>query len=309
MQIVQDIQKLPGMENIKDQVDGLVAQAITNKVREREGLPPEPFINHMLMVGSPGTGKTMVTKKIGELMHELGLTKNPQVKQLTRAELTGKYVNEAADTTNKLITQNRGKTIFIDEAYSLYTGPEDREGKQVVDELMRLAEEYGRDTSIILAGYPRHMEEFFEVNPGLKSRFSNKIELKDLTPQAKTQVMHYMVEDNNRTYANGTVKKRAGQYAAMLPSEGEHGNARAVRSFYDLMRGEHARRIAGAHEGVTAKELAEFTRKDVEAAAARMGLPPIVTVRKPKKKAAANRANAQRRLRAVVEKPPVAVAG
>jgi stage V sporulation protein K len=309
MEIVQEIQRLPGMEGIKDQVDGLVSQAIMNKVREREGLPPEPFTNHMLLVGSPGTGKTMVTRKIGELMHELGLTKSPQVVQLTRADLTGEFVNEAAATTNRLISENRGKAIFIDEAYSLYTGQEDREGKQVVDELMRLAEEYRDDTSIIMAGYPKHMDKFFQTNPGLKSRFSTKLELKDLTPQAKTQVMHYMVEENNRTYANTATKKRAGQYAAALPSEGEHGNARAVRSFYDLMRGEHARRIASDPANVTATDLAAFSRQDVEAAAARMGLPPIVTVRKPRKSAAANRAGAQRRLRAVVEKPPVAVAG
>ena len=140
------------MATIKDQVAGLVAQAISNKARLRAGLPAEPMSNNMLLTGNPGTGKTTVTEKLGELMHELGLISQPKVVKLSRKDLVGPYSNTAAQTTYDAITNNRGKVIFIDEAYTLYNGPQDSVGRQVVDEVMRLAEEYRNDTSVVMAG-------------------------------------------------------------------------------------------------------------------------------------------------------------
>jgi Cdc6-like AAA superfamily ATPase len=252
-------------------------------------MPAEPMTNHMLLTGNPGTGKTIISRKIGELMFELGLTNSPQVVYMGRKDLVGKYANTASQTTYDLITKNRGKTIFVDEAYTLYQGPQDHEGRQALDELMRLAEEYRGDTSIILAGYEGEMADMFRVNPGLKSRFPNHVDLPDYTPEEKSQILHYTVETNNRTYADRATKKLAGQYAGMFPSTGELGNARAIRKFYDAMRDAHARRVAADPAGADATVLATFTRDDVKVAAANMGLPPVVKVRAPKKGAATKR--------------------
>lgn len=295
-QIVEDINKLPGMSSIKNQVEGLVSQAVMNKARENAGLPPEPVGNNMLLTGNPGTGKTIITRKMGELMFELGLTTNPKVVQVSRMDLVGPFSNTAAQTANEIITKNRGKTIFIDEAYSLYNGPQDLEGRQVVDEIMRLAEEYRDDTAIVLAGYQKEMDEFVKVNPGLKSRFPTKMHLPDYTPAEKKQVLNYTVETANRTFESKATKQRAGQYAAVLPSGGDKGNARAVRNFYDAMRDAHARRLAVDPASIKPADLSTFSREDVEIAAANMGLPPIVKVRRPKPQAESNRRAAAQRI-------------
>jgi stage V sporulation protein K len=285
------------MKEIKDQVEGLVAEAITDKAMAAAGMPVEPRSNNMLLTGNPGTGKTTVTEKMGELMFELGLVKSPKVTKLTRQDLVGEFANQSAENTNKAIKKHRGEVIFIDEAYSLYTGPTDHEGRQVIDELMRLSEEYRNDTSIVLAGYSKEMAKMFEVNPGLKSRFPNHLDLPDYTDEEKAQVLHYIVKTNHRGFSDKGAQKLAGKYASSLPSKGAAGNARAVRNFYDAMRSEHARRIAKNPAGVGQKELATFTRADVVATAARMGLkPPVKAVRTPKPGAATKRQGYQRRI-------------
>jgi SpoVK/Ycf46/Vps4 family AAA+-type ATPase len=278
VEIQEEIAALPGMRSVKGKVNRLVEQAMMNKARAAAGMPVEPTSNNMILTGNPGTGKTTVTRKMGELMFELGLSKSPQVVQLTRADLVGEFVNQAAENANKVLTKNRGKTIFIDEAYTLYNGPQDHEGRQVVDELMRLAEEYREDTPIILAGYEDEMDRMVAVNPGMKSRFPGRMDLPDYTPQEKAQVMHYIVGQANRTYESPAVKKRVAAYAASVPSVGEHGNARAVRNFYDAMREAQAARLMGG-KNLTPQVLSTFTAEDADAAAFIMGLEPIRTVR------------------------------
>lgn len=276
---------MPGAKAIKAQVSTMIDQAVMNKMRVAAGLPEEPMTNNMLIVGNPGTGKTTLTAKMGELMFELGMIKSPEVVRVTRKDLVGPYANTAAQTTADLIEANRGKMIFVDEAYTLYTGPQDHEGRQVVDELMRLSEEYRGDTAIALAGYEEEMRRMFEVNPGLPSRFPNKLSIPDYTPPEKAAAMHYIVGENNRSYTNKGVKQLAGRYAAILPSEGEQGNVRAVRNFYDAMRRAQAWRIVNEPPDVLpeqrAKMLTTFTRDDVVTAAQIMGLPPAAKMRTP----------------------------
>ena len=116
--------------------------------------------------------------------------------------------------TKEQIDKNRGKVIFIDEAYTLYNGPTDMEGRQALDELMRLSEEYRNDTVIVLAGYDEHMERLFSANPGLKSRFRRRLDLPDYTPAEKVQVLDYMMNENGRVFSIAQARKRAAQYAA-----------------------------------------------------------------------------------------------
>ena len=281
-----EINALPGMSDVKGAVNIVVNNAMANKMRVAAGLKPEEMNYNLLLTGSPGTGKTTIARKLGELYHELGIVKSPEVAQLTRADLVGQFANTAAATTKEQIDKNRGKLIFIDEAYTLYNGPTDQEGRQALDELMRLSEEYRNDTVIVLAGYDEHMERLFSANPGLKSRFRRRLDLPDYTPAEKVRVLDYMMNENKRMFANAQTRKRAAQYAAAMPSVGEHGNARAVRNFYDSIREAQAERLvsefAGSPHDIPEDAFMTFTAADVELAAAEMKLPRPTA--KPRKK-------------------------
>jgi replication-associated recombination protein RarA len=288
------------MTSVKGTVNKIVDQALLNKILVASGHEPEPMTNHMLITGNPGTGKTLAARKMGELFHELGLVSNPKTTELTRADLVGEFVNQAAENAKRVIDAHRGQLIFIDEAYTLYNGPGDQEGRQVLDELMRLSEEYRGDTVIVLAGYEESMRQLFEANPGLKSRFPRTVDLPDLKAEEKGAVLDYMVGQNKRTYASATARSRARAYAARMPSGGEQGNARAVRNFYDALRDAQASRLVAAYASAGAvdpKALHSFTSADVTNAAAELGLPPLVTRvrRKPSARAGAARKGYVRR--------------
>lgn len=302
VELQDEINALPGMADVKETVNRIVDQAMMNKIFAEHGLPPEPTTNHMVITGNPGTGKTRTTRKLGALFHELGLSSSPEVVQLTRAQLVGPHANTAAATTKRLIDENRGKVIFIDEAYTLYQGPQDREGRQSLDELMRLAEEYRNDTVFVLAGYADQLDEMFEVNPGLRSRFPRSIDLPDYTASEKAQVLEYIVAENKRSFDSPRAAKRARAYAARLESGGDKGNARAVRNFYDLMRDAQSSRIVSQYAqtgSVDSQALKIFTADDVTWAAAMAGLPPLVTRQraKPTPAAAASRSGYRARVK------------
>jgi replication-associated recombination protein RarA len=275
MDLQDDLLSMPGMDAVRPVVNAAVNNAMHNKLRVAAGLEPEETNYNFVLSGNPGTGKTTVIRKLGRLYYELGLTHSPEVAQLTRAQLVGPWSNRVAQNTHDVITANRGKLIFIDEAYSLVKGPQDKEGREAADELMRLTEEYRGDTAFGLAAYD--IKALFDSNPGYESRFRRQMTLKDYTPADKVRVMDYMLAENNRGFLNTKARRVAARYVAELPSAGDKGNARAVRNFYDGMREAQAQRLveefASRPGDITEKAFATFTEADVELAAAHAGLP------------------------------------
>ena len=58
--------------------------------------------------------------------------------------------------------------LFIDEAYALYRGGEDSFGLEAIDTLVKGIEDHRDDLVVILAGYTKEMQLFFEreLRPG-----------------------------------------------------------------------------------------------------------------------------------------------
>lgn len=279
-----DLDEIPGAYAVKDQVQTFIDQALVNGYRKQRGLDPLQLNNHLVITGNPGTGKTTMTRQLGQVMYELGMTKSPEVVEIDRGSLAGEFSNQVTQNVTDLITKNRGKVIFIDEAYALYDGPGDRIGKEIVDTLNVLAEKYRNDTSIVLAGYDDRIDEFLQANEGLKSRFPTKLSLPDLTSDEKKKVLTYQVGKAGLKYASPKAQRYAEAYAAKIPSEGDNGNARAVRNFMELMQRTQSARLAASGAAPDADALTSISVADAQEAAARMGLPPIAaSVKSPQK--------------------------
>ena len=52
-------------------------------------------------------------------------------------------------------------------------------GQEALDTLLKLTEDYRDDHVVIVAGYPREMEQFVASNPGLSSRFTKTLHYDD----------------------------------------------------------------------------------------------------------------------------------
>jgi hypothetical protein len=107
----------------------------------------------------------------------------------SRPDFVDKYVGWTALKTNKLLEENVGKVIFVDEAYSLINGPQDEFGMEALTALnLFMSSPKGRQTIVIFAGYKDLMEPLFDCQPGLKRRFMWQFECTAYNPEELFQI-------------------------------------------------------------------------------------------------------------------------
>jgi DNA polymerase III delta prime subunit len=101
------------------------------------------------------------------------------IKIVSREHFVDKWQGHSDKKTSELLKANRGKVIFIDEAYSLYEGEHDMYGGEVLNVINRELSEHPDETIIIFAGYENKLKStIFKVQPGLLSRCPTRFECK-----------------------------------------------------------------------------------------------------------------------------------
>ena len=94
------------------------------------------------------------------------------IRIVSRSDLVGSFCGSTALKTRKLLEENLGKVLFIDEAYSLYQSREDSFGAECLNELNLFMSMHPDEIIIIFAGYLDKIEEGpFRQQVGLKRRF------------------------------------------------------------------------------------------------------------------------------------------
>lgn len=188
LEVQKEIEALIGLESVKQYLFKLKDMVLVKKMREEQGLKTADVSMHMIFSGNPGTGKTTMARLMAQYLKALGVLRNGQLVEVTRADLVANYVGQTATKTRNVIESSLGGVLFIDEAYSLYRGKEDSFGLEAIDMLVKGMEDYRDDFIVVLAGYTKEMGVFLEANSGLKSRFSNIIEFENYTGEELYQI-------------------------------------------------------------------------------------------------------------------------
>ncbi len=90
---------------------------------------------------------------------------------VSRRDFVGDYVGQTAGKTKKLLRDNIGKVLFIDEAYSLLNDSRDPYGVEALTSLNLFMSQHPNDIAIIMAGYKDKMQHgIFSAQPGLPRR-------------------------------------------------------------------------------------------------------------------------------------------
>lgn len=188
---LERFEQMVGLDRVKKEVSEARTMALFTQHRRALGLDASSENrNHMLFLGSPGTGKTTVARLIGEMYHEMGLLSKGHTVETSRTDLMGEYIGETEKKIRDDIERARGGVLFIDEAYTLVFGASDSKdyGRHVLDALLTVLSEPNPDMIVILAGYEDKMQALLRVNPGLHDRFPLKFHFDDYSSEQLYQM-------------------------------------------------------------------------------------------------------------------------
>ena len=243
--------QLIGLKDVKEQVRKIAAFARMKKDMETLGRTSVPVALNMEFVGNPGTAKTTVARILAGIFQEIGILSSSQIVEAGRADLVAGYIGQTAINVKSVFKRARGKLLFIDEAYSLASDSQRDFGYEAINTIVQEMENSRSDTVVVFAGYPEEMENFFSMNPGLRSRVPFRISFPDYSTDEMAQIV--ALEAQKRGFS---LCPRALEKAVSLCGEAKHrsdaGNGRFCRNLVENAILGYALRVYG--EGAEAAD-------------------------------------------------------
>jgi probable Rubsico expression protein CbbX len=261
--------ELVALHDVKRRVREIAALLLVDKVRRSLGLDADPPTLHMSFTGNPGTGKTTVAQRMGQVLHQLGYIRKGHLITVTRDDLVGQYVGHTAPKTREVLKRAMGGVLFIDEAYHLYRVDNERDyGQETVEMLLQVMENQRQDLVVIMAGYADRMDRFFSDVPGLSSRIGHHIDFPDYDLDELMAIAQLMARQQRYRFSS-EAEKAFEDYLTRRMQQPRFANGRSVRNALDRMRMRHANRLWEAAEGgkgkLTKGDLVTFQAEDVRA--------------------------------------------
>ncbi len=225
-----------------------------------QGLSSRDEYKHMVIYGSPGTGKTDIAKILGKMYSNMGILtppskdkKSPSFKKATRADLVAGYLGQTSIKTKTLIGESVGGVLFIDEIYSL---GDDSFSKECADTMCEMLSDNKDNLIVIIAGYENEVNErFFKLNPGLESRFSWRFTIDDYSSSELWQIFKKKIDGigwiNDVSDSDGEAwfKRKYSDFP---------GFGRDIDSLLFKVKIAHSRRLYGKEDGLKTISLCDL---------------------------------------------------
>ena len=228
------LESIIGLTELKEFLLNIENNNKVQKIREKLGLRTSYISLNMIFAGNAGTGKTNAARITYEYLNALGLLSKGMLVEVSKADFITENINETAKRTNDIINSAIGGVLFIDEAYSLYEGENDKVGKEIVDTLIKGIEDNRKNLIVILAGYEKDIEDFLSVNQGLKSRFPNIIHFEDYTPEEMYKIAIQIARSKGYRISKNVKNDLIDLFTRnQLIGKNDLGNARFVRNIIE----------------------------------------------------------------------------
>lgn len=260
--ILNELESLIGLNNIKNEVKSLINFAKVNQTRKLKGLPLVSISLHSVFIGPPGTGKTTIARLISKSFNKLGILKKGHLVEVDRSSLVAGYVGQTAIKTKEILDKSLDGVLFIDEAYSLSSG-NDEFGKEAIDTILKFMEDNRDRVIVIVAGYEKEMEDFINSNPGLKSRFNKYFAFPNYSGSELLEILLKTIEKNKFKITEDAKEILLYKINDAIFNLGDQlGNARYVRNLYEMIIQKQFERVSSIIE-ITDETLSEILVEDL----------------------------------------------
>jgi stage V sporulation protein K len=178
---IDRIRQMIGLTSVKRHLEQNICYVKMMDARRQAGLPCGNRLMHVIMTGSPGTGKTTVARLLGKAYKEMNILSSGHTVECNRSTLVQDHIGGTEKATKEKIEEAMGGVLFIDEAYSLLSGSQlsNDFGVRIIDTLMTVLSDPESDILVVLAGYEDEMQKLLKSNPGLASRFPVRLHFPD----------------------------------------------------------------------------------------------------------------------------------
>lgn len=255
--------ELIGLAPVKGRIREIAAYLVVDKMRRELGLGGSRPVLHMAFTGNPGTGKTTVAMRMATILNRLGYIRRDHLVVASRDDLVGQYIGHTAPKTKEVLKRAMGGVLFIDEAYSLYRSENERDyGQETIEILLQVMENQREDLVVVLAGYADKMEQFFSLNPGMRSRIAHHIQFPDYSHDELVAIGQLMLSEQNY-YLDEAATQAFSEYVACRMQLPNFANARSIRNAIDRFKLRQALRLFEQGRQVSTDDLRRIEEADI----------------------------------------------
>ncbi len=255
------LNNLVGLEKVKQKVIDITNYLRVQQLRKKNNFVSRKMPLHMVFTGNPGTGKTTVARIMGQFLKDIGILETGVFVEASRKDLIGQFIGQTSQKTSKMIKKAMGGVLFIDEAYSLNSPTEKDYGPEAISTLIKEMEDNYEKFVVIFAGYPKEMDDFLSMNPGLKDRVQFKIDFPDYQENELVDIFKCFCIENEYNIDEDIVTAIKELFFDFVKvKDSSFSNARLVRKCFDRAIINHANRIIKDGKA----ELSELSSLEIE---------------------------------------------